>query len=48
MLMDPPSELAAAVITVGFHDLSRTLYFGGAFNLDAAETAPAPTGPACN
>jgi putative CocE/NonD family hydrolase len=34
LLMDPPPELAAAVIQVGPHDFSRTMYAGGAFNLN--------------
>jgi uncharacterized protein len=34
MLMDPPPELAAAVIQVGPHDFSRSVYAGGAFNLN--------------
>ena len=33
-LMDPPPELAAVVVQVGFHDLSRTLREGGAFKLN--------------
>ena len=33
LLMDPPPELTAAVIAVGPHDLSRWMYFGGAFAL---------------
>jgi putative CocE/NonD family hydrolase len=32
--MDPPPELAAAVIQVAPHDFSQSLYFGGAFNLE--------------
>jgi putative CocE/NonD family hydrolase len=36
MLMDPPPELAAAVITAAHHDISRAMYFGGAFNLNDA------------
>jgi uncharacterized protein len=34
LLMDPPPELAAAVIQVGPHDFSRSAYNGGAFNLN--------------
>jgi putative CocE/NonD family hydrolase len=34
LLMDPPPELAAAVIQVGPHDFSRATYSGGAFNLN--------------
>ena len=34
LLMDPPPELAAAVIQVGPHDFATGLYSGGAFNLD--------------
>lgn len=34
MLMDPPPELAAAIIVVGPHDLSRSVYSGGAFSLN--------------
>jgi uncharacterized protein len=34
LLMDPPPELTTAVIQVGPHDFSRSVYFGGAFNLD--------------
>lgn len=34
MLMDPPPELAAAVIQVGPHDFSRSVYAGGALNLN--------------
>jgi putative CocE/NonD family hydrolase len=33
LLMDPPPELAAAVIQTAPHDFSRNAYFGGAFNL---------------
>jgi len=33
LLMDPPPELAAAVIAVAPHDFSRWMYFGGAFAL---------------
>jgi putative CocE/NonD family hydrolase len=34
LLMDPPPELAAAVIQVGPHDFSRAAYQGGAFTLN--------------
>ncbi|MBL7487672.1 CocE/NonD family hydrolase [Frankia sp. AgB1.9] len=34
LLMDPPPELAAAVIQVGPHDFSQAAYSGGAFNLN--------------
>jgi putative CocE/NonD family hydrolase len=34
MLMDPPPELAAVIIQVGPHDLSRSVYSGGAFSLN--------------
>jgi uncharacterized protein len=34
LLMDPPPELAAAVIQVGPHDFSATAYAGGAFALN--------------
>ncbi len=34
LLMDPPPELAAAIIQVGPHDFSRSAYHGGAFNLN--------------
>jgi putative CocE/NonD family hydrolase len=34
MLMDPPPELAAAIIQVGPHDFSRSAYLGGAFMLN--------------
>ncbi|MEV6136859.1 CocE/NonD family hydrolase [Nocardia sp. NPDC051990] len=34
LLMDPPPELAAAVIQTAPHDFSQALYFGGSFNLD--------------
>jgi putative CocE/NonD family hydrolase len=34
LLMDPPPELAAAVIQVGPHDFSRAAYPGGAFTLN--------------
>jgi uncharacterized protein len=34
MLMDPPPELAAAVIQIAPHDFSRSAYAGGAFNLN--------------
>lgn len=34
LLMDPPPELAAAVIQVGPHDFSQSAYAGGAFNLN--------------
>ncbi|MEU0567285.1 CocE/NonD family hydrolase [Nonomuraea sp. NPDC005983] len=33
LLMDPPPELAAAVIQTAPHDFSDAAYFGGAFNL---------------
>ncbi|MEV5570177.1 CocE/NonD family hydrolase [Spirillospora sp. NPDC052269] len=33
LLMDPPPELAAAVIQTAPHDFGETAYFGGAFNL---------------
>lgn len=34
LLMDPPPDLATAVIQVGLHDYSRAAYNGGAFNLE--------------
>jgi len=34
LLMDPPPELATAIIQVGPHDLSRSVYAGGAFSLN--------------
>jgi uncharacterized protein len=34
LLMDPPPELAAAIIQVGPHDFSRSAYNGGAFSLN--------------
>lgn len=34
LLIDPPPELATAIIQVGPHDISRAVYAGGAFNLD--------------
>jgi putative CocE/NonD family hydrolase len=34
LLMDPPPELATAVIQVGPHDFSRSTYVGGAFTLN--------------
>jgi hypothetical protein len=34
LLMDPPPELATAVLQVALHDLSRAAYQGGAFTLD--------------
>lgn len=34
LLMDPPPELAAAVIQVAPHDFSRAVYAGGAFHLN--------------
>jgi putative CocE/NonD family hydrolase len=34
LLMDPPPELAAVVIQVAPHDFSRSVYAGGAFNLN--------------
>jgi putative CocE/NonD family hydrolase len=33
LLMDPPPELATAIVQVAPHDFSRSTYFGGAFNL---------------
>jgi putative CocE/NonD family hydrolase len=33
LLMDPPPELATAIVQVAPHDFSRSSYFGGAFNL---------------
>ena len=33
LAMDPPPELVAAVVYVGLHDLSRTAYRNGAFDL---------------
>ena len=34
LLMDPPPELATAVISVGPHDFHEAAYQGGAFNLN--------------
>jgi uncharacterized protein len=34
LLVDPPPELAAAIVLVGPHDLSRSVHGGGAFNLN--------------
>jgi uncharacterized protein len=34
LLMDPPPELATAVLQVALHDLSQAAYQGGAFTLD--------------
>ncbi len=34
LLMDPPPELVAAVITIGPHDFPSAVYQGGAFNLN--------------